>query len=44
VALSASIHALRGETEKVVQYSSEAYDYMVSMSGQPEEWQRNQFY
>jgi hypothetical protein len=25
-------------------YAAESYDYMVAMSGLPEEWQRNQFY
>ena len=25
-------------------YAKEAFDYMVSMSGQPDLWQRNQFY
>jgi hypothetical protein len=25
-------------------YHTEAVDYMVSMSGEREEWQRNQFY
>jgi hypothetical protein len=44
VALSASVHALRGDTEKAEDYSTESFEYMVSMSGQPEEWQRNQFY
>jgi class 3 adenylate cyclase len=44
VALSASVHALRGEMDKSQAYTTEAYDYMVSMSGQPEGWQRNQFY
>lgn len=44
MALSASVHALRGNKEKAKSYSIESYEYMVSMSGQPEEWQRNQFY
>ena len=44
VALSGAIHALRGDDEQASQYALEAYDYMVSMSGLPEEWQRNQFY
>jgi len=44
VALSATIHALRGETETAHSYSTESYEYMISMSGQPDEWQRNQFY
>ena len=44
VALSASVHALRGDLERAKSYAEESYDYMVSMSGLPEEWQRNQFY
>jgi hypothetical protein len=44
VALSASVHALRGEMERSKSYSLESFDFMVSMSGAPEEWQRNQFY
>jgi len=44
VALSASVHALRGDGEKSKSYGEESYDYMVSISGLPEEWQRNQFY
>jgi tetratricopeptide (TPR) repeat protein len=44
VALSASVHALRGEEGQSQSYITEAYDYMVAMSGQPEDWQRNQFY
>jgi class 3 adenylate cyclase/tetratricopeptide (TPR) repeat protein len=44
VALSASIYALRGEPIKSAAYAKESFDYMVSMSGLPEQWQRNQFY
>jgi class 3 adenylate cyclase/predicted ATPase len=44
VALSASVHALRGEIDLAEAYAKESFDYMVSMSGQPDEWQRNQFY
>jgi predicted ATPase len=44
VALSASVHALRGDVEQANLYARESYDYMVSMSGLPEQWQRNQFY
>jgi len=44
VALSASVHALRGEVDQSQAYITEAYDYMVAMSGQPGGWQRNQFY
>jgi hypothetical protein len=35
---------LRGETERSGEYAKESYDYMILMSGQPDEWQRNQFY
>jgi tetratricopeptide (TPR) repeat protein len=44
VALSASVHALRGDNDQASNYAEESYDYMLSMSGLPEEWQRNQFY
>jgi len=44
VALSASVHALRGDRDRAKSYAEESYDYMLSMSGQPEHWQRNQFY
>lgn len=44
VALSGAIHALRGDNDLASEYAIESYDYMVSMSGLPEEWQRNQFY
>lgn len=44
VALSASVHALRGEVEQAASYARESHDYMVSMSGEPDQWQRNQFY
>jgi tetratricopeptide (TPR) repeat protein len=44
VALSGSVHALRGDTDRAEAYAKESYDYMVSMSGLPEQWQRNQFY
>jgi len=44
VALSGAIHALRGDNDQANQYALESYDYMVSMSGLPDEWQRNQFY
>ena len=43
-ALSASVYALRGDLERANAYRKESYDYMVSMSGPPEQWQRNQFY
>jgi tetratricopeptide (TPR) repeat protein len=44
VALSASIHALRGDRDRAAAYARESYDYMISMGGPPEDWQRNQFY
>jgi class 3 adenylate cyclase/tetratricopeptide (TPR) repeat protein len=44
VALSASVHALRGDVSQASAYAKESYDYMVSMSGLPDQWQRNQFY
>lgn len=44
VALSASVHALRGDLKRANNYAKESFDYMVSMSGQPDQWQRNQFY
>ena len=44
VALSGSVYAMRGDYERADSYAKESYDYMVSMSGLPENWQRNQFY
>jgi class 3 adenylate cyclase/tetratricopeptide (TPR) repeat protein len=44
VALSGSVFALRGDPDHSNSYAKEAFDYMVSMSGEPEHWQRNQFY
>lgn len=44
VALCAAAHALRGEREQAASYRVESYDFMVSVSGKPEVWQRNQFY
>jgi tetratricopeptide (TPR) repeat protein len=43
-ALSASVYALRGNTDLGSSYAQESYDYMLSISGKPEQWQRNQFY
>ena len=43
-ALSGSVHALRGELDKSRAYGKESVEYMISMSGAPEIWQRNQFY
>ena len=44
VALSASVHALRGDLDRAGPYAQESFDFMVSISGKPERWQRNQFY
>jgi class 3 adenylate cyclase/predicted ATPase len=44
VALSASAHALRGDMAQAEAYARESYEYMVTMTGAPDEWQRNQFY
>jgi class 3 adenylate cyclase/tetratricopeptide (TPR) repeat protein len=44
VALSGAVYALRGDHERARTYAKESFDYMVSMSGQPDGWQRNQFY
>jgi ATP/maltotriose-dependent transcriptional regulator MalT len=44
VALSASVHALRGNRTKANSYAEESYEYMVYISGTPDQWQRNQFY
>jgi tetratricopeptide (TPR) repeat protein len=44
VALSASVHARRGDLELASSYAKESFDFMVSVSGQLEHWQRNQFY
>ena len=43
-ALSGSVYALRGDLDKSRAYGKESVDYMISMSGSPEMWQRNQFY
>lgn len=43
-ALSGSIYALRGNLQKSRAYGKESVDYMISMSGSPEIWQRNQFF
>jgi len=44
VALSASVHARRGELDRASSYAKESFDFMVSVSGELEHWQRNQFY
>jgi tetratricopeptide (TPR) repeat protein len=43
-ALCGSVHALRGDYDTSRAYGKESVEYMVSMSGSPEIWQRNQFY
>lgn len=43
-ALSSSVYALRGDLEKAKAYARESVDYMITMAGAPELWQRNQFY
>jgi hypothetical protein len=43
-ALSGSVHALRGDIDKAKAYARESVEYMISVSGAPELWQRNQFY
>ena len=43
-AMSGAVQALRGDFEKSRAYGKESVDFMVSMSGSPEIWQRNQFY
>jgi class 3 adenylate cyclase/tetratricopeptide (TPR) repeat protein len=43
-ALSGSVHALRGDIDTSRAYGKESVDFMISMSGSPEIWQRNQFY
>ena len=44
VALSASIHALRGDSARANAYAKESSTYMIGMSGEPAHWQRNQHY
>jgi tetratricopeptide (TPR) repeat protein len=44
VAINSSVHALRGEAEQASTYARASYSFMVSISGKPEKWQRNQFY
>jgi len=43
-ALSGSVLAMRGESDRSRSYAQESFDFMVSGSGAPEQWQRNQFY
>jgi hypothetical protein len=44
VALSAAVYNLRGDHERGRAYAEESYSYMLSMSGDEMQWQRNQFY
>src|SRR5690606_18999338 len=44
VALSAAVYGLRGDHGRVRSYAEESYNYMLSVSGDAEHWQRNQFY
>ncbi|MFH1183825.1 MAG: adenylate/guanylate cyclase domain-containing protein [Chloroflexota bacterium] len=44
VAMMASVHAHRGDRERALQYAEESLNYMMAVSGPPQEWQRNQFY
>ena len=43
-AMSGSVYALRGDSDRSKAYGKESVDFMISMSGSPELWQRNQFY
>jgi tetratricopeptide (TPR) repeat protein len=44
VALSASVLAMRGDLPRAELYRRESFEYMLSVSGTIERWQRNQFY
>jgi tetratricopeptide (TPR) repeat protein len=44
VALSAAVYELRGDHERARAFAEESYNYMLSMSGDETQWQRNQFY
>ena len=44
VALSAAVHGLRGDHGRAKVYAEESYNYMLSVSGDGAQWQRNQFY
>jgi len=44
VAMSGSIHAMRGNHSKAKAYEMESFDFMVAISGTPDQWQRNQHY
>jgi tetratricopeptide (TPR) repeat protein len=41
VALSASVHAMRGEVEPAKNYANESFEYMLAFAGAVEVWQRN---
>ena len=44
IALSATIHALRGQVERASALREEAYAIMAAGSGPPEYWRRMQHY
>ena len=44
VALSASVHALRGNRVKADSYAENHTSTWSDISGGPDQWQRNQFY
>lgn len=44
VALSAAVYGLRGDHGRLRAYAEESHSYMISVSGDAEQWQRNQFY
>jgi len=44
IALSASVHALRGELERAGSLRQESYGIMVAGAGSPEQWGRSQHY
>jgi tetratricopeptide (TPR) repeat protein len=44
IALTAAIHALRGQFDQAAAQRKEAYAIMAAVSGPPEHWRRNQHY
>lgn len=44
IALAASVHALRGESELAAKRREESFAIMVQISGTPERWERSQYY
>jgi len=44
IALTAAVHALRGQSDRAVVLRDEAYAFMAAVSGPPEHWRRNQHY